>query len=543
MADTGQGFDLSKLLGTTGQIMGGLGSLFQGFGLGDNPQEWIQNALVGLYQRAQQGDEMGRQLFAMFADPARQNALNLSDGLARPAIDIAPYLLQWGEQFKNSIDPTISSYGNQAQGLVDPANAGLAGLLGGLGESGDLARAGFAGGGWSQQSQDIFDVLNGIMSGRGSNSQMALNDVGSNLIGQRGQTAFTQNAADRGIEASLNKGMNPTLEAAMAGALDTLSTGGYNAATSELGRRGSDMIQAAFNKAMSGGLMSPQQAADWAREQAFNVGEKQRESFYDNISRLGGGPATLGSGLQNQKKMDFADAIQQNATQAARDAFMKQQELMLQDKGIAGSLVGQGSNLALGAENAAAQRTGQAFGAIPGTQNAATGVMEALLQSALGAGNLENSRMGTGANMANSFINSILGGAQAGSSNLSNQNQYALGLGNLSNSLANSQANIWNSQANNNLGAGQLGNALAGTSINGQQAALSGLGTNWNNIAQNYLNAQNPLTQLAGNALNYAGNNVSLMGVPFQGMNYTGQGQGWTNGLIQAGQALQRRSR
>lgn len=509
--------------------LGGLGQILQGFGVGNNPQEWIQDAMMALYNRAQQGDEMGRGIFERFSNPVRDNGLDTSEALKRQVIDLAPYLMQYGQEGLSGVNPAILDYLSRAGDITGAGgiNQGLSDLLGGFGQTGDTARAGFQGGGWTPQGQEIFDTLSPLMAGRANNAQLSMGDVGPNLIGQRGQTALTQGLADRGMEAANSRGMNPVLEAAQQNALATLGNQGYNDVSGGLADRGLGMMDSAFSRALGAELMSPEEAANWAREDAVTQGEQQRERVYDEISQRGGGPATLSSGLQNQKKIDFADKIAQNSSAAARQAFLAQQELGLRDRANAASLVGTGGQLAGQGESLAAGRTGQAFNAIPGTTNAATGVLAALLSGSLGAGNLENARMNTGVNMNQALLNSMLQAAGQSGSTLANQNQYALGLGNLGNASSAGQANLFGQMFNNNLGTGQLGNTLAGTSINGSQGATQNLNNIWNNMGSQMTNALSPLAQLAGQGLGYAGQNVGAMSSAIGGQKYEGNATPW----------------
>jgi hypothetical protein len=219
-------------------------------------------------------------------------------------------------------------------------------------------------------------------------------------------------------------------------------------------------------------------------------------------------------------RADFADDAAKLQSDAARKAFMAQEDKMLQDKGIAAGVAGQGGQLAQGSLSDATARTGQAYSAIPGTQNAATGFMNSILGAGANAGQLENSRMQTGAGLADSFSKSQLGAAQQYGNTTANQNQYALGAGNLSNQGSAGQAGIYNDLAHNALSA-------FGAQSGAQNTAQGNTTDIWSRIAQAYQQGVNPLVNYSGQGLDYASRNVGMFGAPFGNLPQPGIQSPW----------------
>lgn len=504
-------------MGAAALALGGLGQLLNSFGIGNNTGEWNQNALIALWNRAQQGDAAAMDMFRSFADPARQRALDVGDPLSRLTIDQAPYTFGANQDFANSIPGLMQqfqqgAFNPQMQGLNDQSQ-GAANRTGG---TSDIAAQLFAGGGWTPQNDQLYSMLAPYLAGQGNNSQLALGDVGSNLLGQRGQTAYTQAMQDRATDAANSRGINPDLQFGIDRAKDTLATGGYNDQTSQQSQAGMNLFGQAAGKALGNTLMSPQEAANWGREDATNNIMGQQEQVYRQANQRGGAPGSIiAGGSRNQMLADFADQSARLQTDSARKAFQGQEGLQLQDKGIASGLAGVGANLAQGAEGAASQRTGQALGAIPGMNNSATSFLSSMLGAGGDAGNQEVSRMNAGTGMSQALLGSQNAAQGQWNAAMGNQNQYALGGGQLANSGSASQANIFNQMMQNLFGAGALGNQTAQTQFGAQNSANSNTNNAWQNIAGAGQAAINPLTNLAGQSLGYAGQYVNLMGAPF----------------------------
>jgi hypothetical protein len=58
-----------------------IGNLLQSLGVGNNAGEWNQNAIISLLNRGNAGDEYARSIFESVFNPARDNALQVSDNL------------------------------------------------------------------------------------------------------------------------------------------------------------------------------------------------------------------------------------------------------------------------------------------------------------------------------------------------------------------------------------------------------------------------------------------------------------------------------
>lgn len=535
---------------TISAALGGIGQLLNSFGIGNNAAEWNRNALVSLWNRAQQGDEMARQMFAAFADPSRDAALDVEGALRRPVIDQAPYILENNQNLTSGVPDILRQFLGEAytpeMGRLNTQSEGAAGRAGGVG---DIAAQLFAGGGWSPQSQQLFDFLAPMMEGRGSNTQLALGNVAPSLISQRGQTAYTQAMQDRATDAANSRGLSPDLQFAIDRAKDTLATGGNTSTSDRMSTEGMDAFGAALQKALGGSLLSPGEAANWSREEATNNILGQTEAVYRQARQRGGGPGTLvASGTGQQMLADFADQAARLQSEQARKGFGEAEGRALQDKAIAAGLAGTGAGLAQSGEQNAIARTGQAYSAIPGTSSAANQFLSTMLGAGGDAGNQEVARMGAGTSMANAFLGSQGQAAGQFGTTLANQNQYALGGGQLANTSSNTESNILNQIIQSMLGAGSLGNQQAGTVINGQSNNQANTNNFWANLASARQNAVNPLTSLAGQALGYAGQNVGLMGAPFGnlqggtaqgGINFgqLGAGLGGLIGMIPSGGA------
>jgi len=300
-------------------------------------------------------------------------------------------------------------------------------------------------------------------------------------------------------------------------------------------------------------LMSPEQATSMARDQAATDMRQQAEHMRAQALARGGGPgATVANGAQNQALADFADEGQRSMAQARQQALMQQQGLQLQQAGMGanmteagggmenqrlgtfgnllGSMEGSMNNrlgtyggLLPGLEGVAAQRYGTGLnagsgmlqgaeglnnsrllgglGMLPELQGAANQNMNILGNLGLGAGNLENNRIGTANNMALGMGQLNLGGLNSWNNMMGNQNQYALGAGGLMNNMAGTQGNIFNSMFGNQMASGQLGLSQLNNMVGGLQQGHSNL-TNAGNMGFNALNQTwNPLLSLAGQGM------------------------------------------
>lgn len=539
---------ISAVSGLAGGVLGAIGSA--------QNNKWARGAADLTWQQGIAGQQAAIDNYFKWGAPAYGAAQQNFEGIGNQLAWNTPGLYQQamgnygnvGNIFQNAgglyMTPQMQQYADQ-----------FGSLAGGMGQYSDLAGQAYAGGGWTPQYQQAFDTMTPYMQGQGSNSQLALGDVGSNLIGQRGQTAFTQGLQDRATDASQTQGMNPTLQLAQTIAGQQLSGGGYNSNINSLFGQGSNILGAGgytpssqygeqasagllrangatpYNQALqaqginlagTNALMSPDQAASFAEDTAARTMQGQREAVYRQAAARGGGPGSItAGGTSEQMKADFADQAAQLQAQQVQGALQNQQGLMQNQQQIGSGMVGTGganqnslfgtsggifgnmgqlanqrlgtgAGLAQGAEGLAQNNMNMAYSAIPGTQNAGTNVMSSLLNAGMGAGNLENARMGTGAGMAGSLLGNQLGYGQLYNSTMGNQNQYALGSGNLYNSMMGQQGGLNNLGFQSYLGSGQLGVGRA------------------NDMAGQYTSAQNAVSNLYGNMSNVYG--TSLQG-------------------------------
>lgn len=542
---------IAQLVGSVlGPILGGWA--------GRRRDQWNEGALINLWNRANQGDEMAREMWAMFAGPLRDAVLPTAQALGGNLTGWGMGLQDTGfEQLMGMTDLFRNAGGLYMTPEMEAFAQGQAGLAGQMGPVSDVAAQGFLGGGWTPQYQAGFDQIGPYMAGWGNNAQMALGDVGPNLLGMRGQNAFTQALQDRSMDVINVGGMNPNLDYAMAAARGILGTGGFTpgmefgsgVAGTELLNRGADaftdLLQSrGLDLATRESLLSPQEAVTFAREGASQSIQDRMEQVYRQALARGGGPgAIVAAGTQNQMMADFADQAARAESEAARNALLQQQQLQLQQAGMGREMIGTGGGLETqrfgqagdllsAMEAAASGRMGQAFGAIPGTQTAATSFMQALLQGGLGAGQLEAERMGLGTNMAQALLQNQLGFGNMYTNMMGNQNQYALGLGGLYNQMMGQQGNLLGNAFQNYLGSGQLGVQRASNLANAMNQQYGNLTGQLGTTANIWNMALNPLGQMAQGGLNYAGQYVDLMGQPFRN---TGTTNAW-GGLANLGQ-------
>jgi len=540
--------DIVQLVGSVlGPILGGWA--------GRRRDQWNEGALINLWNRANQGDEMAREMWAMFAGPLR-------DAVLPTAQTLGGHLTGWGmglqdtgyDQLMGMTDLFRNAGGLYMTPEMEQFAQGLGGLAGGMSPYANLAGQGFAGGGWTPQYQQGFDMFTPYAQGWGNNAQMALGDVGPNLLGQRGQTWFTQGLQDRSADAINAGGMNPNLDYAMAAARGILGSGGYTPGTefgqgvagTELLNRGADVFtdllqSRGLDLASRESLLEPRQAVTFAREGATQNMRDQAEKVYRQALARGGGPGSIvAAGQQNQMLADFADQTARAQSEAARNALLQQQGLQLQQAGMGREMIGTGGgletqrmgqagDLLAAMENAASGRMGQAFGAIPGTQSAATNFMQALLQGGLGAGSLEAQRMGLGTDMAQALLGNQLGYGGLYNQMMGNQNQYALGLGGLYNQMTGQQGNLLNNAFQNYLGSGQLGVQRATNLAGAMNQQYGNLINNLGTTGNIWGTSLGPLQAGAQGGLNYAGQYVDLMGQPFRNLQLTNAWGGLQN--------------
>jgi hypothetical protein len=487
--------------------LGGLFQIFGAFGIGQNPREWQQNALMHLLNRSEIGEEMGRFLWGMMAEPLRESALDVTDTLRRPLIDLAPWYLGYGEQQLGGMTDLFRQAGGlyltpemEAMAMAQPQLAQQ------MSPVANIAAQGFAGGGWTPQYQEAFDRFQPYMAGWGSNAQLALGDVGPNLIGQRGQTWLTQGLQDAAWYATQTGGYNPLLSAAAGTAGDILSWQGYTPETAGMVDRGAEFLSREA-------LMTPDQAATFARESAQDVWQQRAEDIYRRAMARGGGPgAVVGAGQQNLLAAEFADQAARAAAENMRQAMFQQQGLMQQEQQLGAELMRQGIASALGREQLG-------FGMIPDIQQAATQNLQAYLNAGITGGlQAELSRMGLGAEMAQNLLQSQRDFGNLWNQAMASQNQYALGLGDMYNRMLGQQSGMLSTGFGNLLGAGQLGVQRATNLAEAQNRAYQNLMDAYGRVGNVWQTGMGSLGQLGGQAMDFTRTWAQNIAAPFSGI-------------------------
>jgi len=417
----------------------------------------------------------------------------------------------------------------------------------------DLAGQVFSGGGWSQPRQDTQDRFMEMLMGQGySNS---LGDVGSSLLSGRGQTALSQSLQDRGMDAMNRGGMNDqlqsawansgalldpqgstaTLDALKAGGLDLFNARGMTGENSALANRGLDLANREALLPMDQVYNIAREDASRSAEGAFKRAQRQAHA------RKGGSASVVAAGgAENDAMSEWSDAASRSVSDAGRQALLGQQGLQLQQMGQGAGMAsnalqnslgyaGLGANAAGTGQEQESRRFLEALGLLPQISNAANSQLNTYGQLALGGGQLENARMGTGSEALGRYNSLQLGSGGLMNESLNNQGQYALGAGNLQNAFGNSYQNAGNSAFDNYLRSGAFG---AGLNQN-QMGAYQNLFQNTQGFNRDAItgagNAAQNLMTLGGQGLAYAqaGLTSAPSPIPTQGGNspWAGIGQ------------------
>lgn len=254
-------------------------------------------------------------------------------------------------------------------------------------------------------------------------------------------------------------------------------------------------------------MLSAQQLAN-QRGQIFN--DAQLGALQDSTNRYGIGMQTL-PGLANadvnrmQTQGNFINQWNQNDT--ARNLGAGQ--LALQGSQIAGDQSNQlaqiMAQLGLGSEGLANQRIGMgldAAGQAGGLANQALGMYG---QIGANASQDQLARMGLGSDMLGTNINARLGAGQQGIAGQNSAYGNQINLGQLWNQNNQTQAQIWQNMYQNDLQNRQLG----AQAYNDYFGNALGMGNTMGNL---YGLGVNPLSQMAGNMVNYSGNAMNAYG-------------------------------
>lgn len=364
----------------------------------------------------------------------------------------------------------------------------------------------------------------------------------SNFLHQTAQGAI--NSAPRGLS---NAGLD-----AQGAAADLVANGGENASTRQaqstgLSRASRDYI-----------LPLARMRAD-AGEGATDAILRLAEQASAQAARRGGGAGfTVGYGGRNGVLADFADQASRLRAEAQRGATRDWQEAGLRDNAQGTALYGAGANAAAnrlatgaglsgGLENTladlersattrsgqgisllsllpeiqriAAGREGTAFGAIPGTQNAATGLVDAMGRIGLGAMGSENDRIRAGGQLGSDFINQIIqaSGAQTGAQG--QQNAFDSDLLRLIPAFSGAATQNYQNAYGNSLAGGGLQNSRNGLLAQAYNQGNGNIADIFRTITGNY--------------------NAGTSGLLTGGNTYSGYGQNFANIVGQIGRQPQ----
>lgn len=507
---------------------GGLFGSLLGRNSANSQQNWIQNALVEVAQRARNGEDWARRMMETIADPALQASLS-GINLAGNQLWQGDSLAQDNQNVFNSIPGLFQNNRQFESPATAAARARMEPLADNSAARGDMAFEQFASGGRTPEYQQVFDALSNFLQGRGSNSQLEQQNVASNLLSQRGQTAFTQGVQDRGMDALNQGGMNPFLEFALTEAAKQIQSGGLTPESAQAIQQALQLINtggetaqtqtaqnAGLNKALQDTVIPLEQLRAMSGDAATSQLKNSLRDIYKDMSRRGGGPGvTIGNGLNSQELSDYlerAGDVRGKAEAGAASAWM---DAAQKDAGLGVNLQASAADQALkrfsqaidllsSTNNNASNRLSTAFSAIPGTQNSATNIMQILSQAGLGALGAENQRIQIGGGLAGDFNQGINAFANTFGNNTNSMNNFSLGAGGLANNFTNTGFNINNSLYGNDLNAGQL----ALQQSREQSGALNSALTSRNNLfdifSRNYNTGIGQLNQQAGMYGDYA---------------------------------------
>lgn len=528
------------------------GGLINGFA-GRRDNRWFQNALIEIVDRARKGDDWARTMLQQTLDPTSQAALS-GINLAGNQLWQGDALSQENADFSRSLSDLFQQRPFATPG-TEAARARMEPLADNSAARGDIAFERFLNGGQTPEYAQVFDALQNYLRGAGSNSQIEQQNVGANLLGQRGQTAFTQGVQDRGMDALNQGGLNPYLEFALGEAAKQIQSGGLTPESSQAIQMALSLLQTGgenegsqtaqnegLKKALQNTVLPLNELRNITGSAATSQLKNSLRDLYANAARRGGGPGvTIANGLNSTELSDYLERAADVRGKAEGQAASAWMDAAQKDAGLGVSLFNTGGNQALSRfgqsadlfnaiNNNAASRMNTAFGAIPGTQNSATNIMQTLGQLGLGALGAENQRMGVGAGLANdfnsglnAFNNTFLNGA-------GNMNNFALGMGGLSNQFTNTGLNANNSIFGNDINAGQLNLGYGTGQAGAQNNAINNRNNLFGQFSQNYNNGINQMLGIGGQYNDYARANLPLTGayssygggMNRQGFNLTG---------------------
>ena len=483
-----------------------LSSIFGGFAQ-NRATKWDQNARVNILNLLQAANEFGVQGSMAFSDPLRDKALEAlkrgelqlygGDGASGLFGDIIQRLTDFAQNGgKNIYDDQLNPHTSQA----------VSDMRGAVGQRDPLMQylqSIFSGGSPLKSGETLRGRLGELANGQGAEMGV-LSDVGQEILGQRGETAYLKSLQDRSDRVMDQNGLTPELQDLIKTSFGMVQADGSNPTLDFLTSRGKSL-------ASKDPLLNTDQAFAIARDasarQSKNAAEKARSEAY----KRGGGPGTLvGSGVQTEALNDFFDQALEAQAAAGQRSLVEQQGLGLQQQGLGFNAVGAGSSQAT-------QRLLSAMGLIPQAAGVGVGREGTYGQLGLGGVNAGTSRLGTGAGLLGNFnstklqaLGQLLGvdTAELGS---------ALNAGQLFNQGV--EGNIGAQRSIGDLGLAGLGLNLnrANTGINQQMGGLDRSQSLINSILGYNTGQTNTMSDLGRAYLGYAGGANSGLPQVFQG--------------------------
>lgn len=262
-------------------------------------------------------------------------------------------------------------------------------------------------------SPGLTNIVN--QGGQTAQSRQA-GDAFLNIINSRGQTPETQQLFQRGNAILDSGGMTPALQQLMGMFQSQLQSGGM---TPEMRTVYEALLPIIQNGGAGGAVLPDSVVQSFALDQAAQSARNAQESIRRQAFQRGGGPGTVvSSGLENQALAEAADEIARQRSTALANATLAQQAARLQQLGIATS----------------------------GTTSILGNATQLLTSANAGLGDIARSlsaNLATGASLATdsqSLANQLFGTASQGfGTNFANENQRFGTAGNL---LNQSQANL-----------------------------------------------------------------------------------------------------
>lgn len=512
------------------------GALFQG-----QQDDWLKNTLVSVLNNSQGANQFGLNRALPFSDQlggASSDLINKGSqfSFGAPGSNSGGQFTQLSDMINNALGNTTPGQFKQS-GLTGGSQDALGYLLQaaqGLQGPQDQANSIFQQGGKTDQSSYLADRLTEMLTGQGYQMD-TMASTGANLLGNRGFDPFSTNLQNFSSGVLGSGGNTDNLNAASQGANKLIGQGGVTPELAQLFQSGQGILQKGgqtpFTQAMqalglqrasANPLMSPMQAAGFAKDQAAQNIKNGATNFRTQAVNRGGGPgASVANGTNNSVMADFADQGAAATSKAVQDALLSQQGLGLQEQGLGSSMglgaaglgnqqLGIGSSLASGAAGQGSQNLLASLGLLPTVQNSATSLLGTGGNLGLGAGQLAQGNLAQGGNLLNNYNQTRTSSANSLNSLLGNQNQFAIGAGGLANNAAGIQGGLLNDLMQGNLSGDQLG---LSQSMGFNSALNNLLSQKGNNVSQGLgliTGGMQPLGGLAANWTNYASNGLGM---------------------------------